>query len=80
MPAAFSQVVSRPSEPSVEMKAKASGTPAKLAATAEKLVTTERSQCGAPGFSTECAISAPATTPTVADATDRITEFSNATR
>ena len=62
------------------MNAKASGTPAKLAATAEKLVTSERSQCGAPGLSTACAISAPATTPTVAEASERTSEFSNATR
>ena len=61
------------------MNAKASGTPAKFAATAEKLVTPERSQPGAPGLSTACAISAPATTPTLADAIDNTSEFWNAT-
>jgi hypothetical protein len=53
MPICFSAIVTIPRLPSVLMKAKASGTPAKLVATAEKLVTIERRIGGAPGCRVE---------------------------
>ena len=62
------------------MKAKASGTPEKFAATAEKLVTKLRKELGAPGSAMALASRAPKISPTAAEAKARRIEFSKASR
>ncbi len=59
-----------PSRPSVAMKAKASGTPAKLEATPEKVITAERRPRGRAPRISASVISSPNTAPSSAEAAE----------
>ncbi|MNL75933.1 hypothetical protein D3C87_2018140 [compost metagenome] len=64
----LSMTVTRPSRPRVEMKAKASGTPAKLDATPEKVMTAARSPSGRRPRMIASAIARPTRAPNMAEA------------
>jgi len=62
----FRKVVTRPSWPRVKMNARASGTPAKLEATPEKVMTAVRRNFGRPPRITAYASSSPKMPPAIA--------------
>ncbi len=64
----FSRTVTRPTRPSVQMKANASGTPAKLEATPENVISVGRIQPGSLPCTAAHASSKPITPPPIADA------------
>ena len=73
----LNSTVTRPSRPSVERKAKASGMPAKLLATPEKVITAERMPSGSLPRIMASAMNRPMMAPKKAEAADTRIEIEN---